>query len=344
MPSNSRDFGLIVGVNHYPSHRPLQGAIPDANAFEEWLVNTGAGGSVPAANYRKVLSAASPVSPIWDEIDDAIKAVVDEARKLGNARRFYFFFSGHGLAQVESEKTTTGFCLAKWSLLRRNQLLDLTCYRNYVVNSGLFEEVVMFADCCRNREVMIRGLCPSFENIVPAAPATGQVRRYVAYATELLSAAQEGPADDSTRGYFSRALMDALWGEAADAQGGVPAGQLTAYLYKYVPLLAQQQKKKQVPDVEPLYPPEQEPVFGSASLGGAAPSAPPANTIIDFLNAAGSVTLEGPKIDEFRHHQLQAGSWALALRTGSYVLREQNSGREKRFQVLSRSEVGHVQF
>jgi len=82
----------------------------------------------------------------------------------GPARRFYFYFSGHGFAQLQ---TNSHLCLAKWSDKRRNNALDAKSYLNYILATGQFDEVMFFMDCCRIREVNAEGLKCSLGNPKP---------------------------------------------------------------------------------------------------------------------------------------------------------------------------------
>jgi len=59
----------------------------------------------------------------------------------GPARRFYFYFSGHGFAQLQ---TNSHLCLAKWSDKRRNNALDAKSYLNYILATGQFRRSHVF--------------------------------------------------------------------------------------------------------------------------------------------------------------------------------------------------------
>lgn len=346
MAINARDYSLVIGINDYPDYQPLQGAIRDAEEFERWVLDTESGGGVPSDHYRRVLSRAEPLGPVLDEIDEALKAIMDEVTNQGPARRFYLFFSGHGMVQAEREEVKTAFCLAKWSRVRRGYALDSECYVNYLVNSGRFDEVVVFADCCRVREVSVRGYCPSLATIAPS-PTAGSVRKFLAYATELMNPAYEiaaGSSDGSVRGHFSRALMNALWGAAAHSQGGVPARELEKYLHAEVPRIAKEHNHNQKPDVKRSYPPNEELIFGSALPPGTPTAGQAANVIIRFENPeAGQIRLEGPEIENFRYGNADVQRWELVLERGVYILREEATGRESRFRVRS-TEVLNVDF
>ena len=346
MPVRNSDFALVIGIDHYPHYRPLSGAIADADEFENWVRDQTSGGGVPGAQCKKITSSAPPARPLGPEIDDALEEIVTKlAAQQPAPRRFYLFFSGHGLAQIEQDRAATAFCTARWSEVRRGDALDSDCYLNYVVQSGKFEEVVLFADCCRVRKVSAKGFCPTLANINPN-PTASKVRRFLAYATELMNPAFEvATGGDTTpaRGHFSRALMNALKGAAAQPGGGVRAGDLERYLYAEVPRIAREHNHNQQPEVISSYDPAEEPVFGSATRVGA--GAPAANVIITFqTTAAGQVRLEGPDIDEFRFHNASPQPWPLPLGIGIYILRDMQSGREINIRVRSQTEVQNVVF
>lgn len=44
------DFGLVIGIEHYPSFRSLHGAVGDARRFHEWLCSSDGGSVVPAGH------------------------------------------------------------------------------------------------------------------------------------------------------------------------------------------------------------------------------------------------------------------------------------------------------
>ena len=347
MAVNAQDYALVIGINDYPFYRPLKGAIEDAREFEKWLLDTQAGAGVPVANRQIVLSKANPIVPVLEEIDEALLAIMNQVRKGGPGRRFYLFFSGHGMVQTEKEEATTAFCLAKWSDDRRNLALDSECYVNYVIQSGQFSEVVLFADCCRVRKVSVRGFCPSLGNIIPS-PTAGSVRKFLAFATELMVPAFEvavGAVDGPVRGHFSRALMNALWGAAARPQGGVSATELEKYLYAEVPRIAKEHNHNQRPEVERKFDPQQEPIFGSAQPTVAPVAAAAVNVVIQFANpAAGQIRLEGPEFENFRYCNANIQNWELALEPGLYILREETTGRERHFRVRPSKEVLSVAF
>jgi hypothetical protein len=342
MAENPNDYALVLGINHYPGikDRSLKGAIKDAERFRDWLYDTAVGGGLPSQNVETIVSTPSPVKPVQDEVDEALTRLINRAKEQGAARRFYFFFSGHGIAPIEEERTPTAFCLSKWTEEWRHYALDSECYVNYIVNTQRFAEVILFADCCRIRKFMGSGRCPFMGNIAPGA-APISVRQFRAHATELMDFAYEAAegANTEVRGHFSQALLNGLWGAAAEPGGGVRAMRLKEYLEKEVPRLAKLSNHKQSPVIVPEFPTAEEPVFGSASPVPVKP-----NVRITFkADTLGQIELEGPEIDTFRRTDASVGTWPLSLRAGSYILRRTNAP-ELRFLVDSLHEVKDVAY
>src|ERR1044071_920482 len=68
------DFGVVVGVEHYPHFRSAPGAIRDAQAFYDWLCDPD-GGGVDPRNAKLVQSNLEARTPVQDEIDQMLVEV-----------------------------------------------------------------------------------------------------------------------------------------------------------------------------------------------------------------------------------------------------------------------------
>jgi uncharacterized caspase-like protein len=256
---NTRDYAVVVGIDHYPDYRCLRGATTDAKDFESWLLSP-VGGGLPRENCKTILSPEFPTCPpqanhgprneerrrpIQDDIDDAFAAIWEQL-KAGTGRRLYVYFSGHGLGR---HTQGADLCLAKWEEnFFRDAALASELYQEKIIASGRFPEMVLFLDCCRVRKVGAKGQDSQF-NWPKAATNAGSVRTFVAFATEFQDVAREAmvsPADSGTgdrplfRSYFTQALLNALRGGAARIEGGVPASALRKYLEDETPLLGGQ--------------------------------------------------------------------------------------------------------
>lgn len=321
MPNHTNHYGLVIGIDHYPAFRSLKGAQNDARDFYAWLLNTDIGGGVPSDNVELVLSKPDPIRPIHEDIDDALEKILLSAREM-NAERLYVYFSGHGLARGN---LLTDLCLARWSKLRRAMALDSSNYLKLVMNCGFFREVVFLLDCCRVREIRSTALPSTIELPRPGdgAPAS---RSFVAYASEFMNAAfeadvAEGDANEGengqgeVRGHFTRALLQALHGAAADLSGGVRASKLKEYIEVHTPLIARLNKHVQKPEVINGLESGVEPIFGTAK--------PQSGVIINITFQAGRtgvVVVEDGHLMELKRGDIASGPWRLPVNGRTLLL------------------------
>lgn len=343
MPEHAGHYALVVGIDHYPRFRSLKGARKDAENFHAWLIDPD-GGGVPAANVELVLSKENPVRPIHDDIDDALEKILSKARGDGGDKRLYLYFSGHGLGR---SNVGADLCLASWSKQRRAMALDSMGYLQLVMGCGYFREVIFLLDCCRVREVRSTALPPTIELPTPGdgAPAC---RSFVGYATEFMNAAYEaetGQADGESdvRGHFTRALMDALKGAAAEPGGGVRASKLKEYLEVNTPLIAKAKNHIQKPEVVNGLDADVEPLFGHAKP----PRAPGLVVSITFTSVAnGEAVVEDGQLRELKRGDVATGPWRIPV-TGRTMLlvRMLPNGPEKAIRVQGdETEELHVEF
>lgn len=344
MPVHIGHYALVVGIDHYPRFRSLKGARKDAQEFHAWLINPD-GGGLPAANVELVLSKEDPVRPIHDDIDDALEKIFSKARGDGGDKRLYLYFSGHGLGR---SNVGADLCLASWSKQRRGMALDSMGYLQHVMGWGCVREVIFLLDCCRVREVRSIALPPTLELPTPGdgAPAC---RSFVGYATEFMNAAYEAETgqaegESGVRGHFTRALMDALKGAAAEPGGGVRASKLKEYLEVNTPLIAKAKGHIQKPEVVNGLDADQEPVFGHAKP---APSAPGFAVNIAFTSVAdGEAVVEDGHLREVKRGAVATGPWRIPVSGRTMLLvRMLPNGPEKTIRVQG-DETGelHVEF
>ena len=342
MPQNDADYALVVGINHYPGFRNLNGAIEDAQDFAKWLYQDAEGGSLPEQNCKVVLSQPNPLRPIQEEIDDALS---ETFRAIGEnrGRRFYLYFSGHGVGQ---SNLGADLCLARWSLEFRRAALDSLDYLKLVLGSGKFDEVIFFLDCCRVRQINASGL-PSALGFPRPDDIAGHGRQFIGYATEFQNSAYEAAVADGAaqadapvvRGHFTRALMNGLRGGAALPTGGVPAARLKEYLETETPRIAAANQQTQVPEVLNGLAANPQAIFGNFK----APVQQ--NVTIHFVaGRPGPIVLEGPDLSEIRRGAVDTGPWTLGLGRGWHALRDLSNGDQITFRVASDLGVTNVDF
>ncbi|MFD2033719.1 caspase family protein [Belliella marina] len=252
---NEGDYALLIGINDYtpPQNaglRKLRGAINDTNMMEKWLLDK-EGGDMPQENIKKILSSEQPLLPLQDQIDDAfleIEAAIKN--KNGSARRFYFYFAGHGLGTLDSIKDIA-LCLANWSEMRRHSAISSENYKEDISKYGYFEEILFFADCCRNTKINIKPKSPTFSPLMPSDKAK-KTKIFIAYATQYQDESYEietkNQDESEMRGAFTTALLNALNGGAAE-NGKISVGMLEDYLWIETPKIALEHGYKQIPEI-----------------------------------------------------------------------------------------------
>jgi uncharacterized caspase-like protein len=352
MALQPHDYALVIGINSYPHYgkkgRPLKGAVNDALDFATWLTDPAQGGGLPKKNCKIIRSdqppsASSSPWPDHAEIDRNLEEIWDHAEENG-ARRFYFYFSGHGQTQ---ESNNVALCLANWSRRRRHAAISSQKYLELILKCTPFQEVVILLDCCRLHSIGASGQRSELDCPIPIATA-GQKRIFLAYATEFQKAAFESDTPEGTeeeeneeenvRGHFTQALMAGLRGGAAVTQGGVPASRLKEFLEKEVPRIAKDRGYNQTPQIPIDMPTQNEPIFGAAK--------PEANFTISFGDRRqGEIVLEyGVDLQIVKRGDAAGGPWNLTLEKGVYFLREQRTGEEKTIRFRPEEGVTHVEF
>lgn len=201
---SGQDFGLVVGVDHYPRFRSLQGAAADAAAFHAWMCDPDGGGVAPE-HARLVTSTPEPPTPLQDHIDEQVVELVQTADALGGGRRLYMYFSGHGATCTAGAADDVALLLAKWSPTLARLALSSQRYCSALGSLGLFEEIAMFLDCCRTAVVGAVGMPPAFT--CKPANRGAAARTFVAYASEVGRPAFEQSREGEWHGTFTRRLL-----------------------------------------------------------------------------------------------------------------------------------------
>ncbi len=312
---NSNDFAIVIGINHYKSLGILQGPIEDARDFQEWLLSP-EGGDLPGENCYLIESSPDPVKPLQDDIDDKL-ALIYEKASAHSYRRLYFYFAGHGLGVGWNENA---LCLPKWSKILTNSALSSSEYLKLVNESGFFQEVFFFLDCCRNRKTAVRPLPPT---IGIEQPADKPAKSFVAYGTEFNNAAYEAEHWDSTkslvRGHFTRALMQALRGAASNKEGSITTVSIKGFLKTKVEEIAKSHNQQQSVMFEDTFTTE-------SIIIGAPLSTKFTNLILHFVEQ-GNIVLEGPDLSVIKQGHSSTGPWTLALEKGLYTLTNTNNNK-----------------
>jgi hypothetical protein len=337
------DYALVIGVDEYPNYKPLKGPVRDATEFSNWLLDTVHGGGVPAANVHLLTNPDYPVGEITVRLSLIINQI-DVARAKGQLpRRFYLYFSGHGQSPKIDE---INLCLKMWSAttFSRLALSARDCWSE-MVNCVGFPEVAIFLDCCRVWVAGAGGMQPGINCQIPKPSAAG-TRIFQAFSSEFLRQSYEAAAvpagsEEAVEysGFFTRALMDALKGAAADPAGGVRQENLKMYLESTVPRIAKDARNVvQQPVVEAN-------LINGAVFGCAVPivqanctvrfKAPRQGPVVLVYPDGGELTCPNPGVD-----------WVLNLEKGLHQLIDQSQAPPDplTFRFIPKEEMSHVEF
>ena len=220
------DYAFVVAINKYQhadAWGPLVGPKYDAGEFVKWLRTIG---KVPGKHIVKIIRDDGR-SPTYSELMSATRqlrkhAGVDEP--IG--RRLYIYLAGHGLESIQQAVRESVLVTAEAD---EDMPMVYSGHRalNYFITAALFDEVVLFMDCCRHVDRF--GIAPSW-TIKPEydAAAVG-VRTGIALATKVGRDAREQKIDGVVQGVFTHALLDGLR-NAVDRNGRVTGATLTQHL------------------------------------------------------------------------------------------------------------------
>jgi hypothetical protein len=260
-------FAVCVGINHYPEFRPLNGAENDAIRFSKWLLNPDEGG-LPADQVETILLDPGEdrsrlhrlnAKPSRDQVfhwlsvfQRRFKQRLDDDPYAWDTSRLYIYLSGHGLSS-DIQDAALLLANAGPDMLGEN----ISCARliTYFGNSQYFKELVVFADCCRERaKEFDLGAIP----LTPAKNNFGRMRTLLGCATgfgdlafeDSASAAPAPDGDpDEARGFFTQALMECLTAGSADPDDadGMDSNELGMRVTKRVLELTKSRPKPQRP-------------------------------------------------------------------------------------------------
>jgi hypothetical protein len=167
------DYAIVVGINHYKAGIPtLQGAVNDAGLFRRWLIDPHGGGLDP--NHVTFICSANPPNgrPLREEIEDAILGYYAWQNETGRARgrRLYLYFAGHGVTPNAPNDEDCGLVMANAILLALRALPGRLAAKR-IRRAALFEEIVLFMDCCRQVTGQVVAECglPDFGDPLIAA-------------------------------------------------------------------------------------------------------------------------------------------------------------------------------
>lgn len=370
MARNELHFAIVVGINRYPGLRNLRLAKGDAEKFAEWLLDPAGGGlpsdqdpqrKLPAGHVIKIVvdDASVPdnvtpeqarpvrkeVSLAFHQIRKQVEAHVASNPADWHRTRFYFYVSGHGIAP---DARDAALLMADASQEAYDENISCDRLLSFLGKRQPFAEVVIFADCCRERvgNVPLGTLSGTLGD-----GDNGPVKAVLCCATHFGDLAYEPPADedpDQQRGYFTRALLEGLGGQAADPpiSGEINSNTIAKYVKQRVQDLTKHRQWQQDPNMQAD--PAAPIVFraaSSASTGAAPMSDTPAVhqiRIIFVTDYQGKVELRDSANEVLHTHDTATGDLVASLPNGLYEVTPQPPGdvhfkKAGNFRVLGES-------
>lgn len=238
------DHAIVVGIDSYqPGIPALKGCVNDANLFYDWLVDPNGGGLNPAnvelVTARVPGDGAPPTGrPDRGEIEDLIiqgyyRHKFDTGDRKG--RRVYLYFAGHGVGPPSPNDEDCGFVMGNAVPLSLRSLLSRTTAKR-MREANLFEEIVLFVDCCRELTEFVRADCDlpllgGDARVVKRIPFLyGLAAPWAAASSEKLLPHPLNPAEASLiQGVFTHCLLRGLQ-SATDQAGQVTSSSLRSFV------------------------------------------------------------------------------------------------------------------
>jgi len=308
---NPHDFAVIIGINdyHYPN-KSLTSPVDDARAISEWLQDH-EGGGLHKDNCKVVLGTEDDTADqvvIENQLIEAKKFAKLLNDKNKKARRLYFYFSGHGV----SKDTEVLMCHALWSVDRPNATLNADeLEKKYINPCTLFDEVVIWLDCCRSRSLITHSGSFQIGCSSPCSSANTQKTMF-AYATLDHTEAYEALNESSDYSIFTQALLTGLKYGMNNGSANISWRSLKKYLEEYVPQIAAQNGTSQTPQITfPRLTTKDDPIFCKALV--------PTVRIIFNVKVGTVDILEGINLTSVLTHDLLDGVLEAELPYGKYI-------------------------
>lgn len=331
------DYAILVGISHYPGLRHLAGPEHDVRHMQEWLTSA-TGGNVPSENIETLVSSRYPddthihrACPMVDDVNEACeKLILRGADNDGNVgRRLYIFLAGHGIAPDVEEVALLMANARQWAL---GHHIPGRLYANWFRTEALFEEVILFMDCCRDKRPHVPKNLPPWDTGIYGQTRGVVVRHFYGFATQWSHKAYECPAPTAVKGRFTHVLLEGLQGGARDRYGRITAHSLRTFIREQFSQLAPSWHGGYQ---EPTFEYDQEIIFVD--------QVQPLQThvCIRFLNDAigRQAEIRGGDLQLIAHHLIQNATWDITLPPGLYRVHIPSAGRSALFQVLAEREL-----
>ncbi|MDJ0643196.1 MAG: caspase family protein [Erythrobacter sp.] len=238
MAAYTDHYAVIVGVQKYPGIGDLEGPNNDVQEMADWLVNPD-GGNVHPDNIKKLTSASFPdwaqdmqanqAKPRRDDLALLFEDFV--ALGLENppyGQRLYFYVAGHGFG--DPLDMTQAALFAANAKTPYSPHLAVTAYANWFKRNGIFNEILLLADCCRSVDPMTSIIPPELPNVSNPILAR-RVKTFYAYATNWAFDAREKEFDGVKKGVFTQSLLNALQTAEPNRSGNITGTAIKKHIH-----------------------------------------------------------------------------------------------------------------
>jgi len=237
------DHALVVGISTYRGIRTLKGPVNDAQAFVKWLTHENKGNLDPANIKLIVTETGRDNYPLLDHLLDFFTSRIRDKPK---GRRLYIFLSGHGFAASDLAKAA--LCMSNADVASESYPhLAGEAYATKFGSRGMFGEIFLWMDCCRQdlRGIEVNG--PPFLAAVPSKPPQAFFWGFATQTGGLAAEAEmEVEVEDETgakrleerdHGVFSALLIEGLAKCKTRRSGNVYASDVANYIHNRMPMV-----------------------------------------------------------------------------------------------------------
>ncbi|WP_181427872.1 caspase family protein [Pseudomonas mosselii] len=236
------DHAILVGIaryqdaEHYP---PLGGPLNDVDNIYRWLRSPGY--DLPEANIQRLVTDQSLIEPepgamlSWQpstsQFADTFKRVTYEGPMIRRRDgRLYLYFSGHGFSMLGDKTTRAALYGADCSSDYPGNLPG-SLYAEAAKRTGMFREIVLFMDCCRDAVSEMEYALPQITST--EVEDAESVKVLAIYAAPKRGKAHERELPDTKGrvvGLATHAWLRALQETPCDILGQVAASQLKQFM------------------------------------------------------------------------------------------------------------------
>ena len=193
---------LIVGINDYP-RAPLTGCVNDATTIETVLATDGDG----APNFDTMLMTAPPEEVSKPKLREAITRLFDTDCDIA-----LLYFSGHGLVR------SADGCIVTTDFENYDEGIQMTEILK-LANSSAIKNKVIILDCCHSGHIG-----------TPDIASGGLAQLSEGLTVLTASRDTEVAVEQGGGGVFTKLVVAALQGGAADLRGHITPGSIYAYV------------------------------------------------------------------------------------------------------------------